>query len=189
VAESPAIVSCSSQCGCIGCWTAGQYTLWHRGKVSRYCPGGLVRAASSTSLILAVAYVVHTDVEHVCLVVLGHLQVLLVPPVAQPRPTKAPPALPRLPPPSRALTARLFPFVPSLLRTPSTIFSKFVSTTTPPTTISPKTACSVSNPKMRSSSQTFSNSLSRASTKTCIKSSRASGDSVLVEIRIKYSVA
>jgi hypothetical protein len=120
---------------------------------------------------------------------LDHRQVLLVPPVAQPRPTKAPPALPRLPPPSRALTALLFPFVPSLLRTPSTIFSKFVSTTTPPTTISPKTACSVSNPKIRSSSQTFSNSLSRASTKTCIKSSRASGDSVLVEIRMKYNVA
>jgi hypothetical protein len=129
------------------------------------------------------------DVERVCSVVSDHRQVLLVPLVAQPRPTKAPPALPRLPPPSRALTALLFPFVPSLLRTPLTIFSKFVSTTTPPTTISPKTACSVSNPKIRSSSQTFSNSLSRASTKTWIKSSRASGDSVLVEIRIKYSVA
>lgn len=129
------------------------------------------------------------DVERVCSVVSDYRQVLLVPLVAQPRPTNAPPALPRLPPPSRALTALLFPFVPSLLRTPLTIFSKFVSTTTPPTTISPKTACSVSNPKIRSSSQTFSNSLSRASTKTWIKSSRASGDSVLVEIRIKYSVA
>jgi hypothetical protein len=115
--------------------------------------------------------------------------VLLVPPVAQPRPTKAPPALPRLPPPSLAFTARLLPFAPSLLRTPSTIFSRLVSTTTPPTTISPRTACSVSNPKIRSSSQTFSNNLSRASTKTCIKSSKARGDSVLVEIRIKYKVA
>jgi hypothetical protein len=158
-------------------------------KVSRCYPGGFVCVASSISLILAAAYVMHQMSSRVSSVVLDHRQVLLVPPVAQPRPTKAPPALPRLPPPSRALTALLFPFVPSLLRTPSTIFSKFVSTTTPPTTISPKTACSVSNPKIRSSSQTFSNSLSRASTKTCIKSSRASGDSVLVEIRIKYSVA
>jgi len=159
-------------------------------KVSRCCRGGLICAASSTSLILAAEYVMYPMFSMFCSVVfLDHRQVLLVPPVAQPRPTKAPPALPRLPPPSRALTALLFPFVPSLLRTPSTIFSKFVSTTTPPTTISPKTACSVSNPKIRSSSQTFSKSLSRASTKTCIKSSRASGDSVLVEIRMKYSVA
>ena len=75
------------------------------------------------------------------------------------------------------------------LRTPSTTLSRFVSMTTPPTIISPSAACNVSKLNIRSSSQTFWNSLSRASTKTWIKSSKASGDSVVVLIKMKYNVA
>lgn len=117
----------------------------------------------------------------------SHLQLLPVP-VAHPRPANPLP-LPSELPESRAFTAFRLPFAPSLVFTPSTIFSRFVSTTTPPTTISLSTACRVSKPKIRSSSQTFSKSLSRASTKTWMKSSRASGDSVEVEIKMKYNVA
>lgn len=93
-----------------------------------------------------------------------HLQ-LLVAPVAHPRPAN-PLFRPRLVDEICALTARLLPLIPSLSLTPFTIFSRLVSTTTPPTTISLNTACSVSNPKIRSSSHTFSNNLSKASTKT-----------------------
>lgn len=57
----------------------------------------------------------------------------------------------------------LFTIVPCDL-TPATIRSKLVSITTPPLIISPNVACSVSKLKMRSSSHTFSKSLSRAST-------------------------
>lgn len=48
--------------------------------------------------------------------------------------------------------------------TPATMRSIFVSITTPPTIISPSVACSVSKLKIKSSSQTFSNNLSSAST-------------------------
>lgn len=112
-----------------------------------------------------------------------HRQLLPVP-VVQPRPAKPEPR-PRPLPESLALTAFRRPCVPSLTLTPSTIFSRLVSTTTPPTIISLSTACSVSKPKIRSSSQTFSKSLSRASTKTWMKSIRASGDSVDVDMRMK----
>lgn len=69
--------------------------------------------------------------------------------------------------------------------TPATMRSRFVSMTMPPTIISLRVACSVSKLKMRSSSQTFSNSLSKASTYTWMRSSRASGDSVDVEMTMK----
>ncbi|KAG7114571.1 hypothetical protein HYQ46_011304 [Verticillium longisporum] len=49
-------------------------------------------------------------------------------------------------------------------RTPATMRSRFVSTTTPPTIISPSAACRLSKLKIRSSSQTFSKSLSSDST-------------------------
>lgn len=61
-----------------------------------------------------------------------------------------------------SLTGRLAT-VPCAL-TPATILSRLVSITTPPIIISESVACSVSKLKMRSSSQTFSNNLSRAST-------------------------
>lgn len=97
--------------------------------------------------------------------------------------TPGPPAPPPLPPP----TGLFLNPPPSL--TPATTFSSPVSTTTPPTIISPRTACKVSKLKIKSNSQTFSNNRSRASTKTWIKSSKAKGDSVEVEIRMKYNVA
>lgn len=71
-------------------------------------------------------------------------------------------------------TSLLFFTVPCAL-TPLTTLSNPVSTTTPPTIISPSVACSVSKLKIRSNSQTFSNRRSRASTKTWIRSSRARG--------------
>lgn len=69
--------------------------------------------------------------------------------------------------------------------TPLTTLFNPVSTTTPPTIISPRHACSVSKLKIKSNSHTFSKSWSRASTKTRIRSMRARGDSVEVEIRMK----
>lgn len=82
----------------------------------------------------------------------------------------------------------LFATVPCAL-TPATIRSKFVSITTPPTIISDNVACRLSKLKIRSSSHTFSNSLSSASTYTCIRSMSARGDSVEVEIMMKKRVA
>lgn len=93
------------------------------------------------------------------------------------------PLPPRPIPPPRSLTG-LFATLPCNL-TPSTTFSNCVSTTTPPTTISLNVACNVSKLKIRSNSQTFSNSLSSASTYTCIRSIRARGDSVDVEMMMK----
>jgi hypothetical protein len=109
----------------------------------------------------------------------GHLPVQ-TPPSPLPKPAKPMPTLPSL--------TGLFATVPCAL-TPSTTLSRCVSTTTPPTIISPRVACSVSKLKMRSSSHTFSKRPSRAWTKTCIRSRRASGDSVEVEMTMKYSVA
>lgn len=82
----------------------------------------------------------------------------------------------------------LFATVPCVF-TPATILSRFVSITTPPTIISDNVACKLSKLKMRSSSHTFSNSLSSASTYTWIRSISARGDSVEVEIIMKNSVA
>ena len=88
------------------------------------------------------------------------------------------------------------PVAPSLLLvtlpcslTPLTTLSSDVSITTPPTIISPKQACSVSKLNIRSNSQTFSNSRSKASTNTWIRSRRARGLSVEVDIIMKYKVA
>lgn len=64
--------------------------------------------------------------------------------------------------PRPSLTGRLAT-VPCAL-TPCTMRSRLVSITTPPIIISESVACSVSKLKIRSSSQTFSNSLSSAST-------------------------
>jgi hypothetical protein len=97
-------------------------------------------------------------------------------------PLKTPPPL-GPPPPLPSFTG-LFATFPWLF-TPSTTLSSPVSTTTPPTIISPSTACKVSKLKIRSSSQTFSKRRSRASTKTWIRSRRARGDSVDVDIRMK----
>ena len=102
------------------------------------------------------------------------------------RPAHTPSPLPnppRLSPPLLSFTG-LFATLPWAL-TPSTTLSSCVSTTTPPTIISPRVACSVSKLKMRSSSQTFSNRPSRAWTKTWIRSSSASGDSVEVDMTMK----
>ena len=79
------------------------------------------------------------------------------------------PKPPKIPLPN---PADLPPVLPVLLMilpcslTPLTTLSSPVSTTTPPTIISPSTACSVSKWKIKSSSQTFSKSRSRASTNT-----------------------
>lgn len=91
---------------------------------------------------------------------------------------------PTLPKPPAATPTGLFLTVPCIL-TPSTTFSSPVSTTTPPTIISPNVACSVSKLKIRSSSHTFSKRRSSACTKTWMRSRSASGDSVDVLIRMK----
>lgn len=108
------------------------------------------------------------------------IQTFLHLPAQTPSPLPNPP---RLRPPLPSLTG-LFATRPCAL-TPSTTLSSCVSTTTPPTIISPRVACSVSKLKIRSSSHTFSKRPSRAWTKTCIRSSSASGDSVDVDIIIK----
>ena len=106
-------------------------------------------------------------------------------PLPNPLPISCIPPPPEPEPLLPSLTALLLPFPPSTLLTPSTILSSPVSTTTPPTIISLRTACNVSKPKMRSSSHTFSKRRSSASTKTWMKSRRASGDSVEVLIIMK----
>lgn len=107
------------------------------------------------------------------------------------RPAHTPPSPrpnpPRLNPLFPSFTG-LFATLPCAL-TPSTTLSSCVSTTTPPTISSPRVACSVSKLKMRSSSQTFSKRPSSACTKTWMRSSSANGDSVDVEMMMKYSVA
>jgi len=105
---------------------------------------------------------------------------LLAHPNPAPNPAPNPPLLPSL--------TGLFATFPCPL-TPSTTLSNCVSITTPPTIISDSVACSVSKLKIKSNSQTFSNNLSSASTYTCIKSISASGDSVEVEMMMKYKVA
>ncbi len=105
-------------------------------------------------------------------------------PLHTPSPTALNPANPPPNPPALPSPVGLFSTFPCPL-TPSTTLSSPVSTTTPPTIISPSTACSVSKLKIRSNSQTFSNRRSSASTNTWIRSRRASGDSVEVDIRMK----
>jgi hypothetical protein len=77
------------------------------------------------------------------------------PPIPIPIPIPKPPLLPSL--------TGLFATRPWLF-TPSTTFSNCVSTTTPPTTISASVVCSVSKLNIKSSSHTFSNNRSSAST-------------------------
>ena len=98
------------------------------------------------------------------------------------------PPLPNPPQPARAprpLPSRGLLIIGPCSFTPLTTLSKPVSTTTPPTIISPNTACKVSKLKIRSNSQTLSKKLSRASTNTWIRSIKARGDSVEVLMRMK----
>lgn len=105
-----------------------------------------------------------------------------------PNPPKVrPPMTPPPPPPPPiffpSFTGR-FATRPCAL-TPCMTLSSCVSTTTPPTIISPSVACRVSKLKIRSSSHTFSKSPSSACTKTWIRSRRARGDSVEVDMTMK----
>jgi hypothetical protein len=112
-------------------------------------------------------------------------------PPAHHRPVQTPPPFPKAPvkPCPIALippwpSPGLFTTLPCAL-TPSTTLSKPVSTTTPPTIISASVACNVSKLKIKSNSHTFSKRRSSASTKTWIRSRRASGDSVEVDMIMK----
>lgn len=101
------------------------------------------------------------------------------------------PTLPTAKPASPTPPASSFPLTLPLplSLTPRTISATRVSTTTPPTTISARQACMASKLKIKSSSHTLLKRRSRASTKTWIRSSSARGDSVEVEMRMKYKVA
>jgi hypothetical protein len=123
--------------------------------------------------------------ERVVLATLGlHRPAHMPSPPPRPSPPKVRPPRPPLPPPPLLSFTGRFATLPWAF-TPLMTCSSCVSTTTPPTIISPSVACRVSKLKIKSSSHTFSKRPSSAWTKTWIRSRSARGDSVDVLMTIK----